>query len=120
MGFIASEVKAIARILNFGASDNLDLNCGDVSMNVRANMLTDNDDDNEILARLAILEAEVKDIRKIVTTHDTVFEDINDVKKIVGKIWGAMKYGAPTVIGALVTAGYIDGTFGRLLTAVFQ
>lgn len=90
------------------------------NMEARAFNTVEVEDETNILARLALLEAEVKEIRKIVSTHETVFESIDEVQKIVTKIWKAVKFGAPTVIGAAVTAGYIDGTFGRLLGAIFQ
>lgn len=48
-----------------------------------------------------------------------VYDDINDVKKIVQRIWRAIKWGAPSIITAAVTAGYINGDFAILLKAVF-
>lgn len=49
-----------------------------------------------------------------------VYDDINDVKKIVQRIWGTIKWGAPSVITAAVTAGYINGSFATLLKAIFN
>lgn len=49
-----------------------------------------------------------------------VYDDINDVKKIVQRIWRAIKFGAPSIITAAVTAGYINGSFATLLKAVFN
>ena len=49
----------------------------------------------------------------------TVYSDINEATIIVKKIWAAIKWGAPTVISAAVTAGYLNGDFGKLLHAIF-
>lgn len=66
-------------------------------------------------------------IRETLIHHDKRFEaleetftDIGEVKRIVERIWKVIKWGAPSVITAAVTAGYINGDFATLLKAVFQ
>jgi hypothetical protein len=54
-----------------------------------------------------------------ISALEGVYDDINDVKKIVTRIWQAVKYGAPSIITAAVTAGYINGDFAQLLRAIF-
>lgn len=49
-----------------------------------------------------------------------VYDDIEDVKKIVQRIWGTIKFGTPSIITAAVTAGYVNGNFAVLLKAIFQ
>lgn len=55
-----------------------------------------------------------------ITNLEGVYENIDDVKKIVQRIWRTIKWGAPSIITAAVTAGYINGSFATLLRAVFQ
>lgn len=55
-----------------------------------------------------------------ISALEGVYDDINDVKKIVQRIWRAIKWGAPSIITAAVTAGYINGNFAILLKAVFN
>lgn len=54
------------------------------------------------------------------TTLETVYEDISDIRKFTSKIWVAIKWGAPTVIASAVTAGYINGDFAILLRVLFN
>lgn len=51
---------------------------------------------------------------------ENVYTDINDVKKVVMRIWRAIKWGAPSVITAATTAGYLNGDFAVILKAVFN
>ena len=55
-----------------------------------------------------------------IATLEGVYDDINDVKKIVQRIWRTIKFGAPTIISAAVTTGYVNGSFAVLLKAIFN
>lgn len=50
---------------------------------------------------------------------ESVYQDVADIRKYTSKIWGAIKWGAPTIIASAVTAGYINGDFAKLLLALF-
>lgn len=65
-------------------------------------------------------EATLQTINAKLESLEETYTDISDIKRIVQRIWRAIKWGAPSVITAAVTAGYINGDFAKLLTAVFQ
>lgn len=62
----------------------------------------------------------IMDHEKRLRQLESVYTDIEDVKKIVNRIWRAIKWGAPSVITAAVTAGYINGDFAKIITAIFH
>ena len=59
-------------------------------------------------------------VEKRLSNLEGVYDNIEDVKKVVERIWRAIKWGAPSVITAAVTAGYINGSFAVLLKAIFN
>jgi hypothetical protein len=50
---------------------------------------------------------------------EDVATDVTDIAKNVTKIWRAVKIGLPSIISALVAAGYVSGDFGKVASAIF-
>lgn len=74
-------------------------------------------------SRLTTLEERVSQVE---TTLETVvvnqenmlpaLDEISQMAKTVAKIWRTVKYVTGAALPTLVAAGYVDGTFARILT----
>lgn len=69
--------------------------------------------------KVATVEQRVDKLEKSVSTLETVYTDIGDIKEIVQKIARYMKVAGPSIISAAIAAGIVNGKLGAFLHALF-
>ena len=70
--------------------------------------------------KVATVEQRVGKLETSVSTLESVYTDISDIKNIAEKILRYLKVAGPSIVSAAIAAGIVNGKLGAFLHAIIQ